>query len=310
MLTASRLGVACGPLGGCNITIDGSLWSSSILTAVRSHGVLCSTSNGTLKLVRSSGSAGSDRMGRYEAHTNHWSCGGSPFDTTVRLYSGLGDGGEALVFAQAWPDGAAGTAIASATPGKPAPGTAQEQVISLFPSITPADSQALGQQRSFVVWGQMIGGMADGTKYANWGDATAHVPGGTMAGPLVVWGKAHALVLAPVTNGMATNLVWSGTSRTYSAGLLGSIDAIPAGVSTETLLYLGPSGAAACAPYACGVPSAVRGFGTALRRYKGKDLRFPSGGYDPTLAYLGYYSDARRSIGLRPETSSRSAARR
>ena len=49
-------------------------------------------------------------------------------------------------------------------------------MISLFPSITPADSQALGQQRSLVVWGQMIGGMADGTKYANWGDATAHVP--------------------------------------------------------------------------------------------------------------------------------------
>ena len=54
-----------------------------------------------------------------------------------------------------------------------------------------------------------------------------------------------------------------------------------------------PSAASLCAPFACGVNAAVRDWGVALRGYKGKDQGFPAGGFDndPTLAYLGYYSD-------------------
>jgi hypothetical protein len=62
------------------------------------------------------------------------------------------------------------------------------------------------------------------------------------------------------------------------------------------MLFLGPSttgSAGGCYPFACGPNAAVRGFGQAVRKLKGKDTRFPAGGYDadPTLAYLGYYTD-------------------
>lgn len=36
-----------------------------------------------------------------------------------------------------------------------------------------------------------------------------------MAGPLVVWGESHALVLAPITHAMEMNLVWDAQSQTY-----------------------------------------------------------------------------------------------
>lgn len=114
--------------------------------------------------------------------------------------------------------------------------------------------------------------------------------GGTMAGPLVVWGPEHALIVAPVTQAMEMNMVWNNLTTAYSAGPLGSIDSLPVNYTVETMLFLGPSTSSACAPFACGPNAAVRGFGEVLRKYKGKDTQFPAGGFDadPTLKYLGY----------------------
>ena len=86
---------------------------------------------------------------------------------------------------------------------------------------------------------------------------------------------------------------WDNATKTLRAGLLGSIAEIPAAYTSETMLFLGSAEPAGCAPFPCGPGAAVRNWGAALRRYKGKDTGFPAGGWeaDPTLAYLGYYSD-------------------
>ena len=52
-----------------------------------------------------------------------------------------------------------------------------------------------------------------------------------------------------------------------------------ANYTSETMLSLGPAMPSACAPYPCGGNAAVRAWGQALRRYKGKDTAFPAGGY-------------------------------
>ena len=59
------------------------------------------------------------------------------------------------------------------------------------------------------------------------------------------------------------------------------------------MMFLGPQDETKCAPYPCGVNSAVRDFGATLRKYTGKDGGFPAGGFeaDSTLSHLGYYSD-------------------
>jgi hypothetical protein len=116
-----------------------------------------------------------------------------------------------------------------------------------------------------------------------------------MAGPLVVWGEGHSLVIAPVTQAMEMNMRWIPAKSIYTAGPLGSIDDIPGNYTVETMLFLGPSTSVGCLPFACGANSAVRGFGQTLRKYKGKDTAFPAGGYaaDPTLQYLGYCESRR-----------------
>jgi hypothetical protein len=144
-------------------------------------------------------------------------------------------------------------------------------------------------------------------------DAAGGVSGGTMGGPMVFWADDYAMVYSPITQAMEMNLQWSnssssmpastsvdshadegtsgGSSGALEAGLLGSITEIPANYTSETMLFLGRRDPTICAPRACGINSAVASWGKALRRYKGKDTRFPAGGFDQTLAYLGYYSD-------------------
>jgi len=228
-----------------------------------------------------------------------WTCGGTPFETSVRLYSTAE--GEAAIFAQHWPAGANNTALGPAMPhiaqGSMATTAAQEQVLSAFPILQPP--VAAGGFYS-VVYNQMVGGMADGTQYGAW-DAAAlkesgGVVGGTMGGPMLFWSDSaqspYAMIYTPITHAMEMNLQWS-SSSTLEAGLLGSITTIPEAYTSETMLFLGSRHSAACAPQACGLNSMMRGWGHNLRVYKGKDTSFPAGGFerDPTLAYLGYYTD-------------------
>ena len=121
--------------------------------------------------------------------------------------------------------------------------------------------------------------------------AAGGVPGGTMAGPMMLWtATGSAMVLTPVTQTMEMNMAWDAATATLEAGLLGSVAEIPANYTSETMLFLGNRTRESCQPRACGLNSAVAGWGVALRRYKGKDTGFPAGGFDadPTLAYLGY----------------------
>jgi len=142
--------------------------------------------------------------------------------------------------------------------------------------------------------------MADGTKYCAWGATTAKTGGvksGTMAGPMVFFSESgqasSGLVLTPITHAMEMNLRWDNASGTLSAGVLGSVESIPANYTTETMLFRGPSDAAACWPRPVGAGCAVHNWGVTLRKYKGKDTGFPAGGWDvdKTLSHLGYYSD-------------------
>jgi hypothetical protein len=59
-----------------------------------------------------------------------WDCHGTPFVTSVRTYD-LGDAGEAAVFGQQWPLGAAGTAVGTANPNSVNPGVSPFRLIRI-----------------------------------------------------------------------------------------------------------------------------------------------------------------------------------
>ena len=384
------LGVSCDA-SRCELTLDGVVFSSAPTASVHAEGRWCRSSDGTLEPAGPPQPlSGTDKLGPYTGTALPWTCGGTPFETSVRTYRAAE--GDAVIFAQRWPAGAKQTAIGPAVPhadpavdlGPPSadcalePGTdfnggdfarlsaatpeaccalckqnprcavfthytgrahtgarahcdlktavvrkltnqpnhtagscrppnpspnpppspgpsetpAQQRVLSAFPRLVPPAATGMSYA---TVYNQMVGGMADGTRYGAW-DAAAvvaagGVPGGTMAGPMMLWtATGSAMVLTPVTQTMEMNMAWDAATATLEAGLLGSVAEIPANYTSETMLFLGNRTRESCQPRACGLNSAVAGWGVALRRYKGKDTGFPAGGFDadPTLAYLGY----------------------
>jgi hypothetical protein len=113
----------------------------------------------------------------------------------------LADGGEALVFTQTWPGGASNTAVGPPVPKVsnklPVDLTAnQEQVSSVFPAISPI-TRGGSAQSYMLYYDQMVGGMENGTRYGQWGDGTSSLVGGTMGGPLTVWGKSSISIDCP-----------------------------------------------------------------------------------------------------------------
>ena len=164
---AARLAATCSFTEGCAVAVDGAPWSVSNITKTRAKSSWCSSADGSLLPRKTEQVSGSDTLGAYTGTALLWSCGGVPFETSVRHYS-LG-AGEALIFAQRWPTGAQDTALGP--PKVPGPGGPQEQVISAFPSIAAAPGTA--PQNYMVVYNQMVGGMADGSEYGSWPPTTA-----------------------------------------------------------------------------------------------------------------------------------------
>ena len=120
-----------------------------------------------------------------------------------------------------------------------------------------------------VYFNQMVGGMEGGTSFGKWAP-DAPVPGGTEGGPTVLFtaDQARALVLSPWTNPLAGSSVRTAAAGKDDAapapaalefGLLGSIASVPAGFEFGTAAWAG-----------AGVNDAVRGFGGALLRLRGK----------------------------------------
>jgi hypothetical protein len=146
---SETLAVTCSFATGCTIRVDGAQWSAGKTTKTRANGQWCSSADGTLEPKTSHAIAGSDAMGEYSGTALLWNCRGVPYETAVRVYNT--PEGDAAVFSQRWPEGAADTALG--VPKVPAvrPGV-QEEVASVFPSISPTGEPG---QKYMVVYNQV-----------------------------------------------------------------------------------------------------------------------------------------------------------
>ena len=203
--------------GGGGVAIDGATWFSPGNVSVTVGGVTHSTADGTLEQSGTpTTDKGSDALGEYSITTKSWSAGGTPFETSEKIY----DGGRFIVYTQTFPKGAAATA---------APGGAD--VSSCYPSLdpTPADGEPKG-------WLSFQGRFMEGSKGGPWQVGGRGGPGvgtGDFGGPFVVFGQPmnQSLVVSPVSNFMAATLGSSPASGDDSLclGLDAAVESVPAG---------------------------------------------------------------------------------
>ena len=107
---------------------------------------------------------------------------------------------------------------------------------------------------------------------------SADIPGGTLGGPLAVFTAdlETSFVISSASSFMMHTCYNIHDMLHY--GVAGEVEALPAGYSMETIVYVGS-----------GVNALFDGWGKTMRQYYGKDMAFKA--RDMTLQFLGYSTD-------------------
>ena len=170
--------------------------------------------------------------------------------------------------------------VGTAAPGGPY--VAKEALSTVFPSFSVRRAPPGAGELGFVAWnGQMVGGMANGTRYGVWG--RDRLPGGTQAGPVALFAEAEgggALVLSPIEHVMAVNGVHSVDGRSLDFGVLGSVTEVPADFCIAVAAIPGDT-----------VTGAVKDFGRLIRDRSGKVGEPWNDGGDVGIDFLTYSTD-------------------
>ena len=256
--------IEAGVNGSFAVLVDGVEWfGPGEPTSVRHRGRRYSAHDRSLELLADGWAAGSDSMGRFRRRWWRWAAADLGFNTAVRVYA------DALAFEQTYVGAAVSTAAG------------RDGLVSCFPSLAlpPAGTSP---RRGFL---QYQGDMA-GQLYRTgvWEEGARGVGSGVAGtGPLVVFGgeqqgvgaaRVTSVVLSPLSSFMSAAQRFDGRRLTY--GLLGTVEAVPAGHAVGTLLVL-----------SAGVRRAMLRWGDVLLARYGK-ARHGAWLRDATLRRLGY----------------------
>ena len=250
--------------GGYAVLRGGGEWLTSAPTALHCGGQWYSTAAGPgqrlLKLLGTRKASGHDALGNFSSFREAWDAAGTPFGTTIRVYRDS----PRVVFAQTFPQGAAGTAVATSS-------GAGSEPLSAFPAFQVAGRL---QTLRYLTYQGTFAGVQRGTGLEGF-------RGGTDGGvPLVLVDPAlHTLVLSPLNHfksGVQVRTPSPGNA--LACGLQGQIARVPAGFTQETILSAGQ-----------GVTESLYDWGSALLAYHGKTRGGPA--HDSTVTNLGYWTD-------------------
>jgi len=293
LAAAADLDASLGPDGSYTLSVRGAEWLKSGATFVTVDGKKFSTADGTLKpssagVVRISGS--DPTMGAFTGEQITWAAGSggaTRFVTSVKRFEQQ----RAVMFEQAFPDGARGTA--------PADGDAKQLsngALSGFPAFLIEDAPSDAEAKGFLTFS---GRFLEASKAAAWG-ARSTPPSGRSAGPLALFDrKLTTVMLSPASEFMAAmsqvQQSKGGAPPTLVHGVMGSITSLPKGFSLRTVARLGAGSGAET-----GITGAVKAWGTMLLKAFGKDAA-AARAQDPTLHQLGYSTDNGAYYYGRPE---------
>lgn len=227
-----------------------------------SNGKLLSSADGSLQVIANTTYNGTDNLGDFLGKELTWSstAGEVEFKTRFRLYSDF------LVFEQYNV-----YEISSMGCG------GKNTVATAFPSFVVQTAGESLRRGTLAFDGDFLGHFY---KSFEWGEED--IPSG-IAGtaPIVVFSQdlKASCVLSPASNFMVANQYYSSDSKTLIYGIMGSIEALPADFSMQTILTLSGHG----------VNRAMMRWGEILLNKYGKDRSGHE--RDMTLNYLGYSTD-------------------
>jgi hypothetical protein len=226
-----------------------------------------SSADGSLELISTTSTHGSDTIGAFNTTTLNWAADGQhSFATSFKAYPSQ----NAVIFEQSFPLLLKNTSINSSN--------AEHMVLSAFPSFNLSNSDS----RGFLAFG---GGQLEDCFAAPISSAKS-IPSGTGGGgPVALFdANGRTTVISAASSFMSSNLeiASAGNSTSMSLGLIGSVKEVPASYSHTSILVFGQ-----------GVTRAMKHWGDLLRGIHGKGSAARDA--DPTLQYLGFSTDNGKS---------------
>lgn len=162
---APRMSVRVAADASYTVILDGDVWLASAPTSVTVGGVTYTSADGSLVYKGATDTSGSDGYGSYTGTTVEWSAEGLQFVTAVRNYASP----NIVVFSQAFPQGAEGTA------------TKYNQPSSSFPAFNVTETT--GDPRGYL---SFQGRFIETSHAGAWGPGMGLSQGGS-GGPFVLF---------------------------------------------------------------------------------------------------------------------------
>ncbi|ELT88611.1 hypothetical protein CAPTEDRAFT_195295 [Capitella teleta] len=119
-----------------------------------------------------------------------------------------------------------------------------------------------------------------GRVLGRWDSRSFVIKDGRNGGPMALFDRhGNALFISPFSQFMSAS-VWHDKSQSaYYWGIMGSVQSVPAGFHSQTIVYYSPNG----------INAAIEGWGLAMRTLYNKQSHYRES--DVTVNYLSYWSD-------------------
>ncbi|XP_067662761.1 uncharacterized protein [Haliotis asinina] len=261
--------------GSYSISVQGNVWLQSAPTFVRVNKQVFSTAEGTLKLLETTATSGSDFIGKWQATNFLYQASTCRFLASIYLYtpdssifSYNNPPEQFLLFKQTY---------LTQTNATQAPSV--DEIIAGFPGFVVEETTVPLGYMSY--GGDMYG---DSSKAFGQFGPEMKITSGIRSGPLSIFDRvktANTLILSPASTFMAANL-WYQTSSTGNNlywGIMGGVSDIVPGFETSTILYYSNQG----------INKGFVSWGQILQKMYERDNSFVKS--DFTINYLGYWTD-------------------
>ncbi|XP_046561028.1 uncharacterized protein LOC124270049 [Haliotis rubra] len=261
--------------GHYSISVGGNVWLNSAPTFFRANNKLYSTDDGSLKLLETTVTSGSDFIGKwqatnflYQADTHRFLAGIYLYTPDPNIFSYNNPPEQFVIFKQTYLNATNGTMA-----------NTNDDVIAGFPGFVVENTPV---PRGFLSYG----GGQFGYQEKTFGDflPPLNISDGITSGPFCIFDRnktANTFILSPASTFMSANLMYQKTDTLANIywGTMGGVTNVPANFETSTILVFSNQG----------INKGFVSWGQILQKMYRRDDSFVKS--DFTNNYLGYYTD-------------------
>ncbi|XP_048245188.1 uncharacterized protein LOC124119100, partial [Haliotis rufescens] len=279
--------------GSLSISVQGNVWLKSAPTFVRANGQIYSTADGSLKLLQTTGTSGTDFIGKWQSTSFLYQADTCRFLASIYFYtpdpsifSYNNPPEQFLLFKQTY-----------LTQTNVTKARRMSETIAGFPGFVVKEASV---RLGYLSYGG--GQFGYGKKFTKFTDMYRHyivtilssflcrfgpklnISSGMESGPLSIFDRvktANTFILSPASSFMSANL-WRQKTKNGSNlywGTMGGVTDVPANFETSTILFFSNQG----------INKGFVSWGQILQKLHGRDNSFVKS--DFTNNYLGYWTD-------------------